>query len=321
MEYQDYFEYYQSYLGASSFLKKPEKLYQPIEYILGLGGKRIRPVLVLAACDLFDGDITAACPAAHAVEVFHNFTLMHDDIMDAAPLRRGKDSVPKKYGSNLAILSGDTMLIKAYQEIEKLPEKNMVKAFRLFNKTAVEVCEGQMLDMSFENNNDVEENDYLEMIELKTAVLMGCSLKLGGICAQASTEQQKLLYELGINMGMAFQIQDDLLDSFGKDNFGKTIGGDILNDKKTILFIHTLKNASAEDKAQLLSLSGNKKESKAKIKAIKNLFEKYGARSYAQSLKDNYFTKSGEILSAIKSTDSKKNFLESLNQLLIKRVI
>lgn len=321
MEYQDYLKYYESYLNQSSFIKWPKELYEPIEYILHLGGKRLRPVLVLAASDLFGGNFEDAYPAAHAVEVFHNFTLMHDDIMDEADLRRGKSSVPNLYGSNLAILSGDTMLVKAYQEIEKLPKDNLIKAFSLFNKTAVEVCEGQMLDMSFETSEDVNEEDYLKMIELKTAVLMGCCLKLGGICAGTNKQQQELLYKLGVNMGMAFQIQDDLLDSYGSEEFGKTIGGDILNDKKTIMFIHTLKNASDEDRKNLLGYTGADTKSEKKILAVKKLFDKYGAKVHANQLKEDYFRKSAKILNQLDCEPDKKKFLTSLNELLIKRKV
>lgn len=321
MKYQDYLKQYEAYQEANSFIKSPETLYEPIEYILSLGGKKIRPVLVLSACDLFDGDFKSATCAAHAVEVFHNFTLMHDDIMDAAPLRRGAPSVPEKYGSNLAILSGDTMLIKAYEEIEKLPDDIALKAFKLFNKTALEVCEGQMMDMSFEEETEVTEANYLEMIRLKTAVLMGCSLKLGAICSDANEEQQSLLYKLGINMGMAFQIQDDLLDSFGNADFGKTIGGDIMNDKKTILYIHTIENASDEDKATLLSLEGSSNNNEEKVRIIKNLFLEYGADKYAEQLIQKYFEAAEVNLADISCSDEKKDFLKSLNQLLTKRAV
>lgn len=321
MIYQDYLKHYEEYQSANSFLKEPKELYEPIEYILGLGGKRIRPVLVLSACDLFHGNLKTATKAAHAVEVFHNFTLMHDDIMDEAPLRRGAPSVPNKYGSNLAVLSGDTMLIKAYQEIEKLPQDVAIKSFSLFNKTALEVCEGQMLDMSFEEKIEVEELEYLEMIRLKTAVLMACSLKLGGICANVNEQQLELLYKLGLNMGMAFQIQDDLLDSFGTDDFGKTIGGDILNDKKTILHIHTLQKASKEDRELLLSFEGSTSNKDEKVIGVKKLFLKYEAEKYAKDLMNTYFKNAEENLSAIQCEEGKKDFLKSLNELLVKRAV
>lgn len=321
MEYQDYLKLYESYKDARPFLKEPNKLYEPIDYILEIGGKRLRPVLLLSACDLFEGDLQRALPAAHAVEVFHNFTLMHDDIMDASDMRRGKESVPKKYGANLAILSGDTMLIKAYQEIEKMPKDSSFKAFQLFNKTALEVCEGQMMDMSFEETPDVKESDYLEMIRLKTAVLLACSLKLGGICSNVSETQLDLLYELGINMGMAFQIQDDILDSFGNENFGKEIGGDILNDKKTILFIHALQNTDSSEEELLLNSIGKKEKPEEKISLVKSLFEKYKSDEYARNLMNDYFTKANDTLQKIDCSESKKGFLESLNQLLIKRAV
>lgn len=321
MEYDDYLKNYQAYLKNNSFLKEPVALYEPIEYILDLGGKRLRPVLVLAAYHLFDEDFKKPLPAAHAVEVFHNFTLMHDDIMDAAPMRRSAPSVPKKYGPNLAILSGDTMLIKAYQEIEKLSEQNMLSAFSLFNKTALEVCEGQMLDMHFEAREAVSKEEYLEMIKLKTAVLMGCSLKLGGICANANKVQADQLYALGLNMGMAFQIQDDLLDSFGSNKFGKTIGGDILNDKKTILHIHTLQAATPEDQAQLINTNGQQVEGADKIERVTNLYEKYGAREAVEKLKYGYYQKALDYLEELQIEDSKKVFLENLNKKLLERVV
>ena len=221
-------------LGKIEYPKNPSLLYEPINYILGLGGKRMRPILVLMAHQLFDKNIEKAVSPALAIEVFHNFTLLHDDIMDKAPLRRGKQTVHEKWNDNVAILSGDTMLVQAYQLMAVVDKDIIKEVLAVFSKTAIEVCEGQQWDMDFETQSDVSIEDYLKMIEYKTAVLLGAALQIGGITAGASAQQQTHLYEFGRNMGIAFQLKDDLLDAFGSpETFGKQVGGDIMANKKT----------------------------------------------------------------------------------------
>ncbi|MEK9604249.1 MAG: polyprenyl synthetase family protein, partial [Flavobacteriaceae bacterium] len=235
--FEDYQHSFKCALEDFSEDKAPQNLYLPIQYLLDLGGKRIRPFLTLMAAESFGATPKDALGAALSVEVFHNFTLMHDDIMDKALLRRGRDTVHQKWDVNTAILSGDAMLIKSYQSLENYPVNIFQKLTCLLSKTALEVCEGQQYDMDFETNSNVSQEDYLEMIRLKTAVLVGCALKMGAIIGNASEKDQQAIYEFGIQLGLAFQLQDDYLDSFGDQaTLGKKIGGDILEDKKTILY-------------------------------------------------------------------------------------
>ena len=235
-----YREEFLAHLKTSIAVKEPRNLYEPIDYILQLGGKRLRPVLTLIAADLFGGDYHKALPAAAAVEVFHNFSLVHDDIMDNASLRRGKATVHQKWNSNIAILSGDAMLICAYRLLESYPPDTFAALVKLFSKTALEVCEGQQWDMDFETQAQVSIPQYLQMIRYKTAVLVGAALQMGAVIAGASIENQRLIYDFGVAIGLAFQLQDDYLDTFGDEAFGKKIGGDILENKKTILYLKTL---------------------------------------------------------------------------------
>ena len=243
-----------AYLDKQKNKREPENLYVPIDYIMGLGGKRIRPVLVLMSCDLFDGDYMEAMEAALSVEMFHNFTLIHDDIMDRADLRRGHQTVHKKWDLNTGILSGDALMIMSNQRLEHYSGEKFKVLISLYNKTALEVCEGQQLDVDFEELLDVPLATYIKMISYKTAVLVGASLKMGAIIAEASFEDQKKLYDFGLNLGIAFQLQDDYLDTFGNDDFGKKIGGDILEGKKTFLYIKALELSNDEDRTKLLTL-------------------------------------------------------------------
>ena len=223
-----------SALKEASFVPKPAELYDPISYILSLGGKRLRPALVLMATDMYGADINAAIPQAVGIELFHNFTLMHDDIMDAAPLRRGQTTVHEKWNTNIGILSGDALFVKAYQSIVKADPKHLVALMDLFNQTALEVCEGQQYDMNFETQERVSMSEYLQMITFKTAVLLACALKSGALVADASAKDQQHLYDFGIHIGLAFQLMDDILDVYGSQaDFGKQIAGDILCNKKT----------------------------------------------------------------------------------------
>ena len=245
-KYRDAFE-----SGLKNYLdkKSPENLYEPIQYILNLGGKRIRPLLVLMSADLFGYKYKEAVSAALAIEIFHNFTLVHDDIMDSAELRRGSVTVHNKWNINTGIISGDVMLIKAYQALEEYENPLFSKLTKLLNKTALEVCEGQQYDIDFEEKKDVNQNNYLEMIRLKTAVLIGCALKMGALIADASQDDLEAIYEFGELLGIAFQIKDDYLDVYGDSiSFGKKIGGDIIENKKTILFHYSMSNGSINEK-------------------------------------------------------------------------
>jgi geranylgeranyl diphosphate synthase type II len=270
---------------------QPASLYEPIAYLMSLGGKRIRPALVLLGCDLFGGKWQDALPAAYAMEVFHNFTLMHDDIMDNAALRRGKATVHEKYDTNTAILSGDAMLIHSYEMLASYPGHLLGPLLKSFNTMALHLCEGQRMDMDFETSANVSILDYLKMIEYKTSVLLACALQTGAMIAGAETQDQAHLYAFGINSGIAFQIQDDLLDAFGDaEKVGKQPGGDIIQGKKTYLYLKALELADADQKAKLLTYyqphSGHGQEEK--IDTVKKIFRDTGAQEYALQVRDAY---------------------------------
>jgi len=259
--------------------KEPQQLYDPIRYILSLGGKRIRPALTLMVCDFLGNDFKKAIPAAMALELFHNFSLMHDDIMDNAPLRRGQKSVHEKWDVNTAILSGDAMLILAYRFFEEYDPITFKALAELFSETALQVCEGQQLDMDFETRVDVKVEEYLKMIEQKTAVLVGASMKMGAIVAEASDQEKDAMYEFGKNLGIAFQLQDDYLDVFGDpETFGKQVGGDIIANKKTFLYIMAEDLAAKAEAEELTHLFGiNPKDPEGKIMRVKDIFVSSGA--------------------------------------------
>ncbi len=254
-DFGELYEIIQSSIAQLKIDDEPKELYQPIQYSLDVGGKRIRPILVLAACKMFSDDIKSAIAPALAVEIFHNFTLLHDDIMDKADLRRNMPTVHKKWSENIAILSGDAMMIKAFEQIIKSPAQNLIPIVELFNKTAIEVCEGQQLDMNFETRETVTENEYIEMIRLKTSVLLAASLKIGALSGLASKSDADKLYNFGLNLGLAFQLQDDYLDVYGdQQKFGKKIGGDIVANKKTYLLIKAVELAGKEDQFTIAKL-------------------------------------------------------------------
>ncbi len=285
--FETYHKAFQSALEDFNQDQSPQNLYLPMQYLLDLGGKRIRPFLTLMAAQSYGVSVKEAMGAAMSVEVFHNFTLMHDDIMDKAVMRRKKTTVHLKWDVNTAILSGDAMLIRAYQSLESYPADSFQKLTSLLSKTAIEVCEGQQYDMDFESNPHVTQEQYIEMIRLKTAVLVGCALQMGAILGKASAEDQQAIYDFGIQLGLAFQLQDDYLDSFGnQDTFGKKIGGDILENKKTILYHLALQNGSQEEKDTLQSLLGGNSSIKEdeKIKRVKLLFESSAAKSATRDL-------------------------------------
>jgi geranylgeranyl diphosphate synthase type II len=266
-----------SYLKSKKWIYEPKNLYEPIDYILQLGGKRIRPVLTLMATDIFSGEYKKALPAALAIEVFHNFTLVHDDIMDDAPLRRGKATVHEKWDLNTGILSGDAMLILAYQYFENYEPIVFQKLAKLFSKTALEVCDGQQLDVDFETRNDVTIEEYINMIRLKTSVLVAAALKMGAIVSETSDENAALIYNFGLNLGLAFQLQDDYLDAFGNpETFGKQIAGDIIENKKTYLYLKCLEVANESDQEKLISFFEQKRQDNAiKITEVTKIFERY----------------------------------------------
>lgn len=268
------------YIDNQKFEGEPEELYAPIEYILRQGGKRLRPTLCLLACDLFGGNMEDCMVPAVAAEIFHNFTLVHDDIMDQAPLRRGMETIYKKWGSDVAILSGDTMLIKAFQYVLNTNNKYRYEVFAELCKVALEVCEGQQLDLNFETRDDVTLEEYLEMIRLKTAVLLGSVLKIGAIVAGADEESQKIIYDFGVDIGMAFQLQDDVLDCYADvDVFGKMVGGDISDNKKTYLYLYALDMANDEDEQELLKLFKMPKgRDEEKIKKVLEIYDKYAVK-------------------------------------------
>ena len=311
------------YLSREISLKEPQNLYAPITYILGLGGKQLRPILTLLGCDLFGEDHKKALDAAVAIEVFHNFSLVHDDIMDNAPLRRGHETVHEKWNLNTGILSGDAMLILAYQFFENYDAHTFQQLAKLFGKTALEVCEGQQYDVDFETKTDVTIAQYLKMIEYKTAVLIAAALQMGAIVANASMTEQEAIYQFGKNLGLAFQLQDDYLDVFGDPkNFGKQVGGDIIENKKTFLYLIAIENSNPEDKALLRTLFANSPEnSNEKIEVVKTIFERSGAAQAIKSEIASYTEKANTILEKLNLPQEKKALLKTISLELMGRVV
>ena len=317
--------YYQdivsSHFNSLISKKEPHNLYEPIRYILSLGGKRLRPVLTLMATEVFDTDCQKALAAATAVEVFHNFSLIHDDIMDDAPLRRGNETVHEKWNINTGILSGDAMLILAYQYFEEYEPIIFRQLAKLFSKTALEVCEGQQYDVDFETRDDVTIAEYLKMIECKTAVLVGSAMKMGAIVAQTSEENANLIYNFGLNLGIAFQLQDDYLDAFGNpETFGKQVGGDIIENKKTYLFLKAMEFASGNETKQLLHLfSIQPNDTLDKINSVKEIFNQTGASAATQKAIQEYTFNAFETLDKINISADKKAILKVFGENLMNR--
>lgn len=309
------------YLGQHSEARSPVGLYQPVRYILNLDGKRIRPVLVLLSADLYGIPVEKAMPAAMAVEIFHNFTLVHDDIMDDAPLRRGQPTVHEKWDTNTAILSGDAMLIEAYRQLEAYSVDVFKPLMTVFSKTALEVCEGQRYDMDFESRDDVQIAEYLKMIEYKTAVLIGCALKMGAQVAGAPGQDQQALYSFGIYLGLAFQLQDDYLDVFGNpETFGKQVGGDIIENKKTFLYLKSLELATPEETRELRDLySIRPRNPKAKIQRISQIFLTSGAADAARDKIREYTDEAFRQLGILQLPASKVAILREFGQWLLNR--
>lgn len=318
-----YQSFFVTYLENQIILKEPRNLYDPIQYILSLGGKRMRPVLTLMSAEIFEVSYEKALPAAMAVEVFHNFSLVHDDIMDAAPLRRGNVTVHEKWDTNTGILSGDAMLILAYQYFEKYEPKIFRKLAKLFSKTALEVCEGQQWDVDFETRTDVTIPEYLKMIEFKTAVLVAAAMKMGAIIAKTSKTNAKLIYEFGLNLGIAFQLQDDYLDAFGDPaTFGKQVGGDIIENKKTFLFLKAMEFSNATLQARLLYLFTEYADNvEAKIEEVKQIFNESGASQATQDAIKEYTQNAFATLDKMNIDADKKALLQSFGENLMQRKV
>lgn len=310
------------YISELQFTRKPKGLYDPVEYVLSLGGKRIRPVLMMMAHNLYkDENISDVLSSAVGVEIYHNYTLLHDDLMDKADVRRNKPTVHKVWDDNTAILSGDAMLVLAYQFISNCSPLHLKEVLDLFSLTALEICEGQQFDMEFEKREDVTEDEYIEMIRLKTAVLLAAGLKIGAILGGAPKEDAQALYEFGIYMGLAFQLQDDFLDVYGNPEiFGKNIGGDILSNKKTYLLIKALERADAFQKMELLTwLQKINFEPEAKIKAVTQLYNQIGVKAICESKMREYYAKGLDALIGVGVPVERKRGLKSFAELLLYR--
>jgi geranylgeranyl diphosphate synthase type II len=309
------------YLKEYKIIKTPQNLYEPIQYILTLGGKRLRPVLTLMTTEIFGASHKNSLNAALAVEVFHNFSLIHDDIMDDAPLRRGEKTVHEKWDINRGILSGDAMLIMSYQLFEKYEPNTFQSLAKLFSKTALQVCEGQQYDIDFETRDDVTISEYLKMIEYKTAVLVGAAMQMGAIVAKASIEDQNNIYEFGKNLGIAFQLQDDYLDAFGNpETFGKQIGGDIIENKKTYLFLKAFEFSSEKVKQNLQDLfNASSNDNSNKIEAVKQIFISSGSAEETRSQIKNYTNKAFSVLETLNISKDKKDILKQFGSKLMNR--
>ncbi len=312
---------FEEYLKERLGVREPKNLYQPIEYILNSGGKKLRPVLALLSADAFGIDYKKALDVALAIEVFHNFTLIHDDIMDDAPLRRGKITVHKKWDINTGILSGDAMLILAYQYLESYEPTVFKKLTQLFSKTGIEVCEGQQLDIDFETRDDVSIDEYMQMITLKTAVLVASALKMGAIIAEVSEDESQKMYDFGLNLGLAFQLQDDYLDAFSDPKtFGKQVGGDIIENKKTYLYLTALEKSNPSEKKRLQELFSLKSDdNQQKIEDVKTIFNSSRASEDTRFLIKKYTQQAFEISETILISDDKKQLLRDFGEDLMNR--
>lgn len=312
-----------NHISEIQFTRTPEGLYKPIEYILSLGGKRIRPVLMLMAYNLYREDITSIYDPAAAIEVYHNHTLLHDDLMDRSDMRRGKPTVHKVWNDNTAVLSGDAMLILAFRLMESVPAGYLKEVMDLFTQTMLEICEGQQLDMEFESRGDVTEDEYIEMIRLKTAVLLAGSLKIGAVLAGASDKDADNLYNFGMQIGVAFQLQDDLLDVYGNPEvFGKKLGGDILCNKKTYMLIKAQSRADEKQREELERwMSAETYQPAEKIEAVTGLYNQLNIRTVCENKMREYYTLAMESLEAVAVAEDRKKELKNLVKLLMYREI
>lgn len=317
-----YKEDFLDYLNETITIKEPKNLYEPIDYILQIGGKRLRPILTLLTCDLFGGNSKHAYDAALAIEVFHNFTLIHDDIMDSAPIRRGKETVHIKWNVNTGILSGDAMMILAYKCFENYEASLYKNLLTVFNKTALEVCEGQQLDVDFEIRDTVSIAEYIKMITFKTSVLVAAAMKMGAIIAKVDEAEAAKIYDFGLNLGIAFQLQDDYLDTFGNaESFGKQIGGDILENKKTFLFLKCIEVANTKDKQELLNYYFDKNNTENKVLEVTNLFRNNKISEITIQEIEMYTNKAFEILNSLTLSDENKAVLKNFGLNLMKRTV
>jgi len=315
-------EQFDKYVETNVFNNQPSELYAPVNYILSLGGKRLRPILLLMAYNLFEEKVENALPAAMAIEVFHNFSLIHDDIMDEAELRRGQQAVHKKFNTNDAILSGDVMLIYAYKYLSQIKETQYLpEIYNAFNDNAIKVCEGQQMDVNFETRDDVSISEYIKMIEYKTSVLIGVAMQIAALAANQHKIAAQHLYDFGRNMGIAFQIQDDILDAFGDpEKVGKKIGGDIIQNKKTFLYLKTLEKANQEDVTTLTIWFSKKQENEsAKVKAVKALFDKYDIKKMALAMMNEYKERAFHCLDQLEINSAKKEYIKKFSLNLVER--
>lgn len=310
-----------AYIASLPYERKPKSLYDPIEYVLAAGGKRIRPSFVLMAYNLFHDDVDRILPVATALETYHNYTLLHDDLMDKADMRRGRPTVHKKWDDNTAILSGDTMLVLAYEHLAKCDTKYIKPALDLFTETALEVSEGQQFDMEFETRNDVAEEEYIEMIRLKTSVLLACALKMGAVVAGASDADANALYAFGEKVGLAFQLQDDLLDVYGDPKvFGKAIGGDITSNKKTFMLINAFNRADTETRAELERwTTATEFDPAEKIAAVTEIYNRLGIDKLAEQRIKEYFEQSRQHLDELSVSDDRKAVLREYTERMMNR--
>lgn len=310
-----------AYIASLPYERRPKSLYDPIEYVLAAGGKRIRPSFVLMAYNLFHDDVDRILPVATALETYHNYTLLHDDLMDKADMRRGRPTVHKKWDDNTAILSGDTMLVLAYEHLAKCDTKYLKPALDLFTETALEVSEGQQLDMEFETRNDVAEEEYIEMIRLKTSVLLACALKMGAVVAGASDADANALYAFGEKVGLAFQLQDDLLDVYGDPKvFGKAIGGDITSNKKTFMLINAFNRADAGTRAELERwTTATEFDPAEKIAAVTEIYNRLGIDKLAEQRIKEYFEQSRQHLDELSVSDDRKAVLREYTERMMNR--
>ncbi|MEO9532387.1 MAG: polyprenyl synthetase family protein [Crocinitomicaceae bacterium] len=314
-----YRDYIAEELANAKFPTNPSGLYEPVRYILDLGGKRMRPILSMMACEMFSGEFKGATNAAMGVEIFHNFTLIHDDIMDEAPLRRGKETVHKKWNSNVGLLSGDILMIESYMRLAQYAPALLPKILKLYNITAIEVCEGQQMDMDFETSDEVSIDNYITMIRLKTAVLLGCSLQLGAIVGNASDKDALDIYNFGTNLGIAFQLQDDILDVYAdQSKFGKQVGGDILCNKKTFLLLTAIEKANASQKERLEQLF-IEPHPETKVNGVKEIYAELGIKETAEAKMSEYYQLAMSNLDSIQVEDSKKQPLRAIAMYLIGR--
>ena len=319
----EYIKIFEDYLKKELKYIKPENLYNPVKYLLESGGKRLRPIIALTVSELLGGKIFDTLPAAAALEIFHNFTLAHDDIMDNSMLRRGKKTINSKWDNNTGILSGDVMLIISYEVLNQYQDSKYIHLSKKLTEISRLVCEGQQADMDFASKNDITENEYFEMIKNKTAVLIGCSFMFGAIVAEANDLNTNLLYEIGLNLGIAFQLEDDLLDCFGdQEKFGKKIGGDIIEKKKTLLYLFTNSNLEPKKKLEFENIfNSNEIAESEKINSIKLFYETSGALKYVKNKVKVYFDKADQLINKLELDNDTKRKLNQFSKTLLNREI